>query len=824
MKKNNQSFSLIQSGVLFLLLSTKKWVTAILFIALSSFIIKGQPIINMDALLYSDVNGSELTLKDSYVPGTVYQYTIQLATGINRSDVQFGMAPDMCGSEFSFIDSGENAGDFTITGSCVPNAGATEIRIEVTASYPTVPDPQDVILIIPISRIPVKVALVLDISGSMGGNAHNSTEKRWDVLKRAVIGFAQLFEEFPVDGDVGCLTYFTTDTIQPHSPILKGFIPVYPPLHLPESELYSKRIEKDMGPPRGPMNMTAMGKGLKDGKSKLEPGSDPLRKSVVLFTDGLQNISPKVTAGGNMLEDNTYLNDPGTTDPVRYIPIAILAAETMPIILTDMAEASRAATGATTAIYKYTNGAEAVNWSTFFQGVLTEITSGSSPEIVFREETEFGGTETIHEFVLNRNIAKLVVRLEFPANAALSMRLFRDSTDLTSLTQKISGSFYQQLSIVFPATDKRKIFTPEGKWSIQITGGQTCDYMIVGIADDHFLDYDCRLNKALFTVGDTLQMSVNLTYSGKPLTDPSNNIMALILRPGEDIGDLLARTATPVVHDTFDVSTPAQQKLVNLIETDTAFCNALKATKQLVTLVQSDTGIYTGTFKSTELTGVYRVNFLMKGSIPGKGRFERLEEQDAYFKFGQTDPKASEVGVVKDTTTSPAVGYSATVTIKPINRYGKYLGPGFDTRVNVDVKKRLSLLNPVWKPVKLIHIKSKSDLQGDTILMTNIGDNLDGSYNIVLANIPKNTDPVIRISVMGEVLREGRLSQICKTDSHENLWFIIISILALLLLIIAYIKKNRIPKWLIWLIVIIWILIMILQKAGIINTISSSCF
>jgi hypothetical protein len=219
----------------------------------------------------------------------------------------------------------------------------------------------------------------------------------------------------------------------------------------------------------------------------------------------------------------------------------------------------------------------------------------------------------------------------------------------------------------------------------------------------------------------------------------------------------------------------------------------------------------------------------MNGIIPDKGNFERLEVQDALFKFGLIDPKASDVSVRIDpiSTTTSTGNSTASVTIRPINKFGKYLGPGFDTRVNIDVKDRKSFWKTRWIPLKITNSTTRSTITGDTIQLRKINDNLNGSYNIILANIPSK-DPVIRISVMGEVLRAGRLSQICKVHSCEHLWIIIITILVILLLLLKYMLSrgifSRIPQWLLYLIVLVWFLILILQRAGFINFPGPTCF
>jgi hypothetical protein len=819
MKKKSSLFAAIQMFIRVRLVSNWKWLCFILPMLLSS-VAFSQPIILTSSALYANVSGEEITLLQPYIPGTAYDFKIPLIGAItDRTVVSFdNISPDHCSSAFNIVTSGPENGSFNITASGCPfDPDIDEIRVEVDATW--IDKSQHVTFIIPCSHSAVKIALVLDISGSMGEHAYNVTDTRWNVLSAAVLGFTQFFESFNPYGDSGCLTYFTTDTIQPHSPILQGFIPIYPESHTPASEKYSELVKADMAPPRHPLYTTAMGKGLLDAKKKLSPGSDVLKKSVVLFTDGLQNVHPFVDPlDGNSVEGGLFLNDPTTTDRIKYYTIGIQSDGDVPIVLNKIATASDG-------IAKQTNNSTEY-WSGWFQDIFVKILSGSSPQIVFREKGTFEGTEKSHQFVLNNNIKKLVVRLEFPSNSGLTMTIIKDGINLTSSVLMLKGPFYQHISLTFPIKKDSGYLRSQGNWSIKITGDHNCDYNLVAMADDHHLDYVCKTDKPLYTVGDSLLLSVNMKYKGKPLADPANNISALILKPGEDIGDLLARAEIPALRDTsVDASSAAQQKFLYLIQTDTAFANALIPTKQLIRLVQTDSGMYKGIFSSTDFTGIYKVHFIMNGIIPDKGNFERLEVQDALFKFGLIDPAASAVSVAVDTTQG---GTTANVSVRPINKFGKYLGPGFDSRIKIDLKDRKSFWKPRWAPLKLAQYVTKSGVKSDTIQLRKIKDNLNGSYDIILANIPDKHDPVIRITVMGEVIRSGRLSQICKPHSCEKVWIVIITILVLLLLILKYILNKGIlsktPKWLIYLIILAWLLILILQRAGLMNFPGSSCF
>ncbi|MBA4322983.1 MAG: hypothetical protein C0408_09230, partial [Odoribacter sp.] len=576
---------------------------------------------------------------------------------------------------------------------------------------------------------------------------------------------------------------------------------------------------------RHPLNLTAMGKGLMDGKNKLLLGSPGLKKHVILFTDGMQNVFPRVNADGNTLEDGSVLNDAAPAEQIRYHTMGVEAAGFSPTILTGIASTSYGK-------YHLNNGT-ASDYVTFFESILVDMLSGSSPQIVFRETGYHNGTESIQEYILNNNISKMVIRLEYPANAGLTMKIEKDGVEIVPDSQ-LPGSFYLQNSFLFPSRKSTSSVQSGGKWKVRIFGRQTANYRIVGIADDHFFKFTCTLNKPLYTVGDSLNMTVKIRYADDPLTDASNKILALVLKPGEDLGDLLSRTDTPELHDTLDVTSEAQQKFLQLLQTDTAFFNALLPTRRLIQLTHTGEGIYTGSFDSTGFAGIYKIYFLLNGAIPGKGNFQRLELQDALFNFGRLDTKETEISVTVDpASTAPATGTSgtgttATITVRPVNKYTKYLGPGFDTQIKVDVKDRPFSFKPKWIPLFPHGKIMKSGIADDSIQVREIKDMLNGSYNIVLVNIPENSDPFLRVTVMGEVLKTSRLSQFCSKGSSDSLWIIIISIFFIIILILRYFKSMgpiyRLPQWFMVIIILIWLIIIVLQKTGLITLLSSSCF
>ena len=143
---------------------------------------------------------------------------------------------------------------------------------------------------VPILRDRAKIALVLDISGSMILNVQGTTESRIDELKYAVNQLIPKLETFKQGGDSLALTYFSSTPIPPEVTYFpKDFILIEDTS--PDYNNWSSvRVYYDLDS-RIPLQMTALGEGLLDAKNKLILDTEPnVRKMVFLFTPEKKNI------------------------------------------------------------------------------------------------------------------------------------------------------------------------------------------------------------------------------------------------------------------------------------------------------------------------------------------------------------------------------------------------------------------------------------------------------------------------------------------------------------------------------------------------------
>jgi hypothetical protein len=661
--------------------------------------------------------------------------------------------------------------------------------------------PDNLDFVVPIIRDTLKMVLTLDISGSMSLPVElltgPGTETRLDALKHAVSLMTPKLEELYKDGDSLGITYFSSVVYQPSTSYFpKDFI---------STQTCGGNVTSDLGP-QVPMQMTGMANGLLDAKAKLiknKNKSPYTTKVVFLFTDGLQNWGPQVKDDGNSVTIVTdSLNNKTTPkDSIRYYTVATWQAGLAPFILDSIAKK-----GHGEALHVVNTIYPLENW---FNEQLTNILDEGSPQIVFNSFGENITSPKSYSFELNNNIPKLLVELSTGKYSNINLEIYKDGNNVTSHARQKGSAYYNIWIFDFPQAQDT-VMNSGGTWTIKLSGNNPHHFNLAVIADDHFLNYKCKLDNTIYTVGDTLKISAHMTYLGKPLTGSTNSVQAVLFKPGDDIGELLSEYPTPAP-DTIDLGSPASAKFESLMTNDTSFYNALLPDEQIINLISNENGLFTGEYTNTNLTGIYNVIFLLNGELADVGKFERTKIVSSVFKFGQVVPQAPDVSNSQSTstTTSTSTGTSGTqpkntmVTVIPKNIFGNRMGPGFASKIKV-------VVNP-GKPQKASMISLPGEKSNPAI--NEIADNLDGSYTINISGIPKTSNPIIQISVMDEPLYKGKMWPV------PWWYYLILALLIILLLLASYfrITNNKAYKTIIWLLSLLILLIIILHRIGIIK-------
>ena len=652
--------------------------------------------------------------------------------------------------------------------------------------------------IIPIIRDTVKIALVLDISGSMAQLVQGTSVTRIDTLKEAVYGLVSKLEELQQGmGDSLAMTYFSSNVIQPNSPISDGFIAI-DNTDADFNQWSVMKVYNDLNP-RTPLQMTAMGEGLLDAKNKLSLDPSPnLKRIVFLFTDGLQNHGNKVKADGiSFTLTNDSLNNYKTNpkDSIQYFPVATWGAGAEPEILQEIADKSNGEVLFTT---------PATDLSAWFDNMLVNMLDEGSPQVVLNKSWQSYSGENSLQFDLNEHVNTLLIQLN--AKDKLTLSVSKDGVNLDSKARVRSGDSYTILSFHFPIIGNSTI-NSGGKWEIKMNGETQSPLNLSVVVDDHYLDYECTTNKELYTVGDTLHLNTTLTHLGNAISGSANSVTAIILKPGEDLGDLLANYETPELDDSLvDIESGAAQKFTELMMNDSTFYNSLLPEEQVIQLTEGSNGTFSGYYTNTDLAGFYNIIYLMDGEIPNFGKFKRSKTVSTIFVFGQIVEEEPEV--VDDAPPASTGGNKnyTVLRIRPRNKFGKYMGPGFKSKINLNINPKKVTQNLTTNTRKT---SIKEDITNTkTPYLSEIKDNLDGSYYLYIANLTDTEKWDFSITVRDEVLHDY--------GSPVIPWWVYL-IIIILLLLIYIVRKSGTTKITMWILLIIWLAVIILHYLGYLN-------
>lgn len=711
-------------------------------------------------------------LPDGYVgenyEGGTFQFQVDDAAFNNWS---WERVPGSLGPDINSTDLILNA-DGTVSGapsSADDNPNPYDIRVTVTDGSTN--QTKDFTLRI-LERRLNDIVFVLDRSGSMGGSGGVTppAATRWDALKTAVNNYMNKLSDptIRLDGDRVGLTYFHSTVLQPDATRFPT-----PLIALDGAAPGTVSTELNSQSPGG---ATAMGPGLENGLSKL---TDPEHiRSILLFTDGEQNVAPLVNSNGRQIGASdilpSYPADPGT--PLIFT-IGIGSPAGLDLTtLANLAAEHRGSCLITSNGSSFTTsgGTPVGTIDAVFNFAFIEMLHDYSPQCInYSSGVLSTGNSVVNlvQFPVNDGVSGPMIELifdkkfEIPNLVQLLSRFIiqKDGVNVTQFAQpRIVGNYTNSVILSFNFQSSGQ--SPQGEWTVQFAQNDQFykgSYTLSVIVNDHSLDYSAGSSPRIPSVGEDISFDVNVNYEGSPVTDA--DIRAIVLKPGDDLGDLLARNGLTVdVNPDPDAGSPGIQKYQQLLLSDSNFVAQLLPEEQLVTLAHQADGQYTGAFSQVDVSGVYQIIYLIEGTSPGGGKIRRIHTESKYVTFGEIDAAQSGLAYSFDAANNVTV-----ITVRPMTVDGKFVGPANGNAI-------------IW------------DSQDSQLL--DVQDNQDGSYTIRVEG-----DPSVEgsLSILGKPIFEGKISSLdCMSAGN------------IIQRIKCWLISLGLPGWLIWIILALILLLL----------------
>jgi len=568
-------------------------------------------------------------------------------------------------------------------------------------------------------------AIVIDLSGSMNIDTDPGAaiETRWTQLQEALTVFLPTLDDLCSATDRFKVIYFNGTTT--HS--LPVAAPFYYNFGGPGATYWnnSVNIRNDLLS-ESPSGWTPLGAGVRD---PIDNFFDPAAsRTIVLFSDGWQNQLPMYDPVTEMIPTEppggTVINFLTSHAGIKVFSIGVAGCDKTTLQKIARPDGWFAQADIMTTI--------ALN--TAFTESIVESQKDCSPRIIDYRVGKMGGDAVPVEqrFHLNRLVDQLLVRA-----TALDGRIFGQSWSLykDSILVPVDPTFDDptlRYSISLPFRMPDGTFLDEGgEWKLVFKGSESADYEFVVIAEDKYIRTDMNIaDGALLYAGDVIPVEVNVSLAGAPIDSAS--VLAVLLRPGDDLGDLAARTNIDrSVSDPTDTTNIGVAKIDALLS-DSSFLAKLKADSNLLVLTNAGNGIYRGNFTQNNLAGTYRVIALIDGKTQGLGQYEGWETKYVLLDFSR--PEDIQLNSSTPVSLNKDIKNRYALVIKPSNKFNRLLGPGQSHRVRM-----------------------KGNITG---VNAQIIDQLDGSYMIIIPVTSAGEIVTLWVGDQTKPVYVGQLSEI----------------------------------------------------------------
>ena len=283
----------------------------------------------------------------------------------------------------------------------------------------------------------------------------------------------------------------------------------------------------------------------------------------------------------------------------------------------------------------------------------------------------------------------------------------------------------------------------QGQWKYKLSKTRGSEpYVLAALADQVEILLQSSLEDASIAAGEPLQIKAKLSRGGKPVSGAT--IQASIAVPERSLGTILNdyrdQFKTPSSLDPSSETTRASgvlKELKGFIGSDQIFSYK----PNTITLTdQGGNGIYTGSFTDTKIAGTYRVSITAKNTGNTQGqKFLREHHHAAVVSMGKLDAKRSVIDIAFQDWVGDQGDAIWRVNIIPVDIYGNYVDPGYESKINVEAS------TGQW--------------------LRELADNNDGSYTRFL-QLGAKESAQISVSAFGQSLPEKEVQEDKKTKKR----------------------------------------------------------
>ena len=527
-------------------------------------------------------------------------------------------------------------------------------------------------------RSPVDLELVMDVSNSM--NLSYTGDSKLTMMKRA----CHLITEFLVDhgqtADRMGLVWFS-DTAEEYTTTTGDkLVPV-----LGNGAALQGQINA-----HATGTCTAMGAGLQTAFDNLSMSTH--QRAVILCTDGMQNIQPKVTKVGSHFE---IINNGGwecgpasgiaahpgidiaSYDTVIHT-IGIGITATYETLLQELASA-------TNGFYLGTNDPDTDLDLIYFVDLCNCLAEGS-PAVAHHSIGQLAAEqcEAVESFVINESVRKFSAIVSWPRSmpGSLSFWLYAPDGTVLDLNQEMKLSDgCAMVTVYLPVEIQGKSLSKAGQWRMIIKGETeqaTAFYHAFVIVEDRGTHLILDWPRRRFDVGETFPIDIKLV-EGERVIEEVLDVSVEAATPRASLPKLLGEYRAPYAKLAWPIfpKDPLIAKL-KALEEDPRYERILRPRREQLslragTLECSVDNQHIGIVLPLRTPGLHSYKITVECMSQKLGPVKRVSMISVYTGVGKLDPEMTLVGRLS-TVRGGVSEISFTVTPKTVT--GELVGPG----------------------------------------------------------------------------------------------------------------------------------------------------